>query len=92
MIKNLYDNKLSYSGELFLALYSLNTDMPTFISKGERVAQLIPAEQVKITLQEVDPIHYEKLADARGKRGGLGSTGSFGFEGLDSNMNSSLGI
>lgn len=65
----------SYSGELMVALYSLS-DEPTFICRGERIAQLVPREQVRILLNEVSEEEYEKVSKQRGERAGFGSTGT----------------
>ena len=65
----------SYSGELMVALYSLNPDAPSFICKGERIAQLVPQEQVRINMVEVSEETYEENAKKRGERSGFGSTG-----------------
>ena len=58
---------MKYGGELFVSVTPI--DGHTFISKGERVAQLIPHKQMRTQLVQVDEDEFTN------QRGGFNSTG-----------------
>lgn len=58
----------SYGNEIFVALTTWSE--PTFISKGERIAQLVPTKQLLVELERVDEEQFTN------SRAGFGSTGN----------------
>jgi dUTPase len=61
---------MKYGNELFVLMHAIWA--PTIISRGERIAQLIPMTQMPLELREMYP--DEEFTN---ERGGFNSTGLF---------------
>lgn len=71
-IKNFYDNKTDYRGEIGVIL--INHDITPFVVQhGDRIAQLIIKETNQIEFEEVS--RFEDLPTSDRGTGGFGSTG-----------------
>jgi len=58
----------SYNNEIYIPVYAI--DHPTFILKGEKIAQLIPTQQIDVDFTDVTEAEFVNSG-----RGGFGSTG-----------------
>lgn len=72
MIKNIYDNKLDYRGEIGVILY--NTHKSSFVVyNGDRIAQAMIRPIYQIEFESVE--RHEDLPSSERGKGGFGSTG-----------------